>query len=66
VGKAIVELQPGASLTLEELLEFLGERIGKFKRPKHLTVVDKLPRTPASGKIQKFILREQYGGVNNK
>ena len=66
VGKAVVELQPGASLSLEELLEFLGERIGKFKRPKYLTVVDKLPRTPASGKIQKFVLKEQYGEVDNK
>ena len=43
----------------------LGERLGKFKRPKYLKVVDALPRTPASGKVQKFILKEQYGAPEN-
>ncbi len=63
VGKAIVELKPGASLTLSELLTHLEDRLGKFKRPKTLVVVEALPRTPASGKVQKFILKEKYGEV---
>ena len=63
VGKAIVELKPAATLTLSELLEHLGDRLGKFKQPKYLVVVDELPRTPASGKVQKFILKEKYGEV---
>ncbi len=65
VGKAVVELKPNASLTLRELLDHLGARLGKFKLPKYLAVVDELPRTPASGKVQKFVLNEKYGKADN-
>ena len=65
VGKAVVELKPGASLTLPDLLDHLGERLGKFKRPKYLAVMDALPRTPASGKIQKFALKQRFGCPEN-
>ena len=65
VGKAIVELQPGGSLTLEDLHRFLQDKLGKFKLPKYLAVVDSLPRTPASGKVQKFILKDQHGSADN-
>lgn len=65
VGKAIVELIPGASLTLDELVMFLQDRLGKFKMPKYMAVVDKMPRTPASEKIQKFILKEKHGSPEN-
>lgn len=65
VGKAIVELKPGATLTLSDLLVHLKDRLGKFKRPKYLAVVDELPRTPASGKIQKFLLKKTYGKTKN-
>lgn len=65
VGKAIVELKPGKTLTLSDLLSHLEDRLGKFKRPKYLVVVDALPRTPASGKVQKFILKEKYGKALN-
>ena len=60
VGKAIVEVKAGKSLTLDDLLDYLKDRIGKFKMPKYLEVVDKLPRTPASGKIQKFVLKSKF------
>jgi fatty-acyl-CoA synthase len=66
VGKAIVELQPGAALTLEELLDFLKDKLGKFKLPKYLAVVDALPRTPASGKVQKFMFKEKHGEADNE
>jgi len=65
VGKAIIELKPGGSLTLEKLRHFLQDKLGKFKLPKYLAVVDALPRTPASGKIQKFILKDQHGNPDN-
>jgi fatty-acyl-CoA synthase len=65
VGKAIVELKSGASLSIEELQSFLKERLGKFKIPKYLAVTESLPRTPASEKIQKFILKERHGNADN-
>jgi len=66
VGKAIVELQPGASLTLAELNDFLKDHIGKYKLPKYLAVVAKLPRTPASEKVQKFMLKKEHGGADDR
>jgi len=48
------------SLTAEALEEFCikNENLARFKRPRHYRFVDELPRN-ASGKIQKFLLREQ-------
>lgn len=66
VGKVVVELKPGASLALEELQKFLGDRIAKYKIPKYMVVVDKLPRTVASEKVQKFILKERHGRADNR
>jgi fatty-acyl-CoA synthase len=66
VGKAIVELNPASTLNFEELRDFLSERLGKFKIPKYMVVVDELPRTAASGKVQKFILKEKHGGADNE
>lgn len=61
VGKAVVELHPGKSLQFEELCDFLKARLGKFKIPRYLRIVDELPRTVASGKVKKFVLKEKYG-----
>ncbi len=55
---AFVTLREGASLSFEEMTDFLLEqRIAKQYLPERLEVVTELPRTP-SGKIQKFRLRE--------
>ena len=66
VGKAVLELRPGASLNLDDLNTFLGDKLGRFKLPKYLAVVPELPRTPASGKVQKFLLKKQYGQASNE
>jgi fatty-acyl-CoA synthase len=65
VGKAIVELNPGQTLNLKELQGFLSQRLGKFKIPKYMVAVSELPRTAASEKIQKFILKDKHGGADN-
>ena len=43
----------------------MSDRLGKYKVPKDVVVVRELPRTAASGKIQKFILKERHGKPNN-
>ncbi len=50
----------GESATLEELVAFLRDerRIARQKLPEHLTLLDSMPMT-ASGKVQKFVLRER-------
>ena len=65
VPKAVIEPQPGKSLTLEELQSFLADKLGRFKIPKYLVLIDALPRTQASGKVQKFILKKSYGNADN-
>ena len=55
---AIVVLREGETLTLSELQTYCRHKIGGFKIPKQLFVVDVLPRT-ASGKVLKRELRER-------
>ncbi|MBO8172198.1 MAG: fatty acid--CoA ligase [Bacillaceae bacterium] len=56
-----VVVRKDPSLTAEELERFCKEsdRLANYKRPRRYEFVDELPRN-ASGKIQKFILREQF------
>lgn len=49
------------NLSLEDLDEFLTERLARYKHPKALEIVDALPRNPA-GKVLKTELRIRYGG----
>jgi acyl-CoA synthetase (AMP-forming)/AMP-acid ligase II len=56
---AVVVPQPGSSLVLEELVDFLREResVAAYKWPERLVLVDALPRNPV-GKVLKRVLRE--------
>ena len=54
---AFVELRPGAELTAEELMAFAREHLPAFAVPKTV-LFGPLPTT-ATGKIQKFVLRER-------
>ncbi len=56
-----MELKPGEGLTLEELQEFLADKMAKYKIPKYLVIVEALPRTVASEKVRKFVLKESTG-----
>jgi len=59
VGKAYLVLKLGESMTEEEALRFLRGKVGKYKIPKYVKFVGELPKT-ASGKIQKFLLKEWH------
>jgi fatty-acyl-CoA synthase len=54
---AFIQLKEGVTATEEEIKEFCKDKISRFKIPKYIKFVDKFPMT-ASGKIQKFKLRE--------
>ena len=54
---AYVVLKPGASATEAELIAFTRDHLAHFKAPHGVTFVDELPKT-ATGKIQKFVLRD--------
>ncbi len=54
---ACVVLKEGCEVTPEELIEFVRKGLSKFKAPRYVLMMDSFPMT-ASGKIQKFKLRE--------
>ncbi|MFI5340590.1 MAG: acyl-CoA synthetase [Candidatus Methylomirabilales bacterium] len=55
---AFVTLKPGAGpVTTEDLIQWCRENLARFKVPKHI-VFGPLPKT-ATGKIQKYVLRER-------
>jgi fatty-acyl-CoA synthase len=56
---ASVRLKPDAEAQAEDIIIFCESRIAKFKVPRHVRFVSEFPLT-ASGKIQKFKLREQH------
>lgn len=63
-GCAFVALRPGQTLTLREMNEFLTqEKMARQYNPERLEIVEEMPRT-ASGKIQKFRLREIARGFD--
>jgi len=58
---AFVELKPGKAADEAELIAFCRARLAHFKAPKKV-VFGPLPKT-STGKIQKFVLREQAKGL---
>ena len=54
---AFVTLKPGASATAEEIIAFCRDNLAHFKVPKAV-VFGPLPKT-STGKVQKYVLREQ-------
>ena len=74
VGKAVVELADGASggptadetatgadpLSLDDLRDFLDDRLARFKHPRHLAFVDELP-TSGPDKIDREAVAEEFG-----
>ena len=58
---AFVVIEPGSSLTVEELTRHCRARLAAFKTPRELVLRRTLPRNP-SGKILKRVLREELRG----
>jgi fatty-acyl-CoA synthase len=54
---AVAALKPGAELTLEDVRDFAGRSLARYKLPRRLQLVDALPRNP-TGKILKYELRQ--------
>ena len=57
--KAVVELQPAAAATAEELIAWCAERLADYKRPRSVDFVEELPRG-LDGKLLKRRVREPY------
>ena len=57
---AVVVARPGQAIDEALIIASLKREIAAFKVPKHVHVVDELPRN-AMGKVQKNVLRERFG-----
>jgi fatty-acyl-CoA synthase len=60
VGRAIVVIKAGETLTAEMLITFMQERLAKYKLPKTVVFTDSLPKT-GPGKVDKIALQASFG-----
>lgn len=59
---AFVVLKADASASGDELKQHVRDRLAHFKTPQQVTFVEELPKT-ATGKVQKFVLRQNAPGI---
>ena len=57
--KALIVLREGTTATEDEIIAFSRQHLAHFRCPTSVDFVESLPRT-VTGKLQKFIIREQY------
>jgi acyl-CoA synthetase (AMP-forming)/AMP-acid ligase II len=58
--KAVVELESGGSLTADEVIEAVANRIASYKKPRQVDFVDELPRGPG-GEIDREAVKAAHG-----
>jgi long-chain acyl-CoA synthetase len=57
--KAFIKLKEGHSLTSEELLAFLQDKLGKHEMPRHIEFRDELPKTMIGKLSKKELVAEE-------
>jgi fatty-acyl-CoA synthase len=57
--KALVVRSPGTEIGEQDIVAHCKQRLARFKAPTTVEFRDAIPRT-ATGKVQKFRLREPY------
>jgi len=58
-GKAFIICRKGETITKEEILSFLDGRLARFKFPRFIQLLDKMPVT-VTGKLKKAVLKKQF------
>jgi len=59
--KAVCQIKKGQSLKPQALIDFVGERIARFKKPQYVEFVDALPCLP-DGSVDRAKVKSLYGG----
>jgi len=59
--KAVCQVKSGKSLSPQELIDFVGERIARYKKPKYVELVEELPLLE-NGSIDRNKVKAIYGG----
>lgn len=63
VTAAVVCSPSRAVPTVEDLREHIGGKLARFKHPRSVVAVGRIPRTPATGQVQRTLLRQQLAGL---
>ena len=61
---AVVVPRPGVRITAEEVIAHTRSLLAGYKTPKHVVIVDGLPKNP-SGKILKRVLRDEFASTRS-
>jgi len=64
-GEAVSALcvcRPGQTVSAEDLIEFVGSRLARYKRPKHVIFASALPRT-AAGAVDRARVKQEHGAA---
>lgn len=57
---AVIVRRAGSSLSEEEVVQWVKDRLASYKKPRHVRFVDDLPRTASTRQVQKTMLRERF------
>ena len=60
--KAVCVLKSNARITEQELIDFVGERIARYKKPGYVVFVDSLPKKE-DGSIDRVKVKAMYGSA---
>jgi acyl-CoA synthetase (AMP-forming)/AMP-acid ligase II len=60
--KAVCTCKAGQTATAQQIVDFVGGRIARYKRPKHVEFIDAMPKT-AAGAIDRAKVKETHGRV---
>jgi acyl-CoA synthetase (AMP-forming)/AMP-acid ligase II len=63
VCAVVVARDPATPPTLAALREFGAERLAAFKLPRRVELVDAIPRTAATGQVQRHLLAERIRAI---
>ena len=64
-GCIAIVAAPGETVDTDGVLSFLADRLARHKLPKHVKILDSLPRT-STGKIQKAVLRQHLANETGR
>lgn len=60
--KAVCTFKSGQTATAQQVIDFVGGRIARYKRPKYVEFVETMPKT-AAGAIDRAKVKEAHGKV---
>lgn len=61
--KAVCQLNPGCNLTARELIDFVGEKIARYKKPQYVEFVTEMPLL-ANGSPDRKTIKQLHAGTS--